>query len=400
MNEFVIFEGGITAPEGFKAGGIHCGIKRKSLDLAIVYTVKRAFAAAVVTSNLVKAAPIGLCKSHLKNPVIQAIVVNSGNANCCTGKEGEVWARKMAFRTAEEMGVEMENVLVCSTGTIGKPLPIELIEDGIKALKGKISEKGGHDAAEAILTTDLRTKEIAVRFSTSDGRTVTIGGMAKGSGMIDPSMATMLAFLSTDAVCSPAYIEECLKEAVAESFNCITVDGDKSTNDMVVLLANGDDQSHRIEPGSEDDKLFRKGLNFVCEDLARKIAADGEGASKLVEIHVTGAANIDDAKKAAHSVANSNLLKVALHGCSPNWGRIMAALGASGVSQLYPEKIDIFMNGMMVAKNGQAGPANEDEARNKLDVKEIRIDIDLKIGEGYSRFYTCDLTKGYIDINL
>ena len=320
--------GGITAPKGFSASGIYAGIKRnKRPDLAIIYSERDAVAAGVFTTNKVKAAPVILTQRQIRKGLARAIVVNSGNANACTGKQGMADAKEMVELTANALSVNKGLVCVASTGVIGEPLPMEKIRPAINLAAEGLSVDGGKAAATAIMTTDTFSKEVAVRAKIN-GRMVTVGGIAKGSGMIYPRMATMLAFITTDALIEQGTLSGIFKKAVGSSFNKITVDGDTSTNDMVICLANG--MAGNKSAAGRDLEKFKEMLEHVCAVLSRMIVKDGEGATKLVEIRVKGAKNIKDAEKTGVSVANSNLVKTALFACDPNWGRIMAAIGYAG----------------------------------------------------------------------
>ena len=321
-------KGGITAPKGFKASGMHCGIKKSGKkDLALIYSDVMANAAATFTSNKVKAAPILVSMEHIKSGKAQAIIANSGCANACTGNDGMEDAQIMAKAAASALNINSENILVASTGSIGSRLPLKNILNGIRMLSKRMSQSGGVEAADAILTTDTRRKEIAVQFK-GGGRTITIGGIAKGAGMIAPNMATLFSFITTDADVHSSNLKNYLKESVDKSFNMTVVDRDTSTNDCVFILANGKARNKALR--GNDEKEFKQALDFVCTYLAKEIARDGEGATKLIEVKVAGAKSANDAKLIARSVAGSDLVKSAIFGEDPNFGRIMAALGYSG----------------------------------------------------------------------
>ena len=323
--------GGITAAQGFTAGGLFCGIRKAKKDIAIVRSAKPAVVAGVFTLNKVVAAPLLVDKIQLKNSdVCSALVINSGNANACTGEQGMKDAWTMVDTTAEALHLPREQVLVSSTGVIGQYLPMENITKGIQDLSTKLSVSGHNDAAEAIMTTDIFSKECAMRFPLGSS-VITIGGMAKGSGMIAPNMATMLAFVTTDAVIAPSALQSALRVANNHSFNRVTVDGDMSTNDMVLVLANGYAKNEEIKENTAAFQQFLATLEYVLIKLAKMIARDGEGATKFIEIIVSGAHTEDEAVQAARSVANSNLVKTALHGADANWGRILCAVGYSGI---------------------------------------------------------------------
>ena len=395
---FQKIDGGITIPKGFLAGGIYCGIRKTKKDIALIYSEKPAVAACVFTKNKVIAAPLIVDQLQLqKSKFISAIVVNSGNANACTGEKGIQDAWTMVNVTAETLRIPSEQVLVASTGVIGQYLPMEKITAGIKELSKKLSKEGGADAAEAIMTTDLIKKEIAVKVNLNSG-VATIGGIAKGSGMIAPNMATMLAFITTDACINVAALEKALKMATDRSFNCITVDGDTSTNDMVAVLANGLAGNNEIIEGTKDFEIFYNALEFVMIALAKLIVRDGEGATKFIEIFVTGAKSELEAKQAARAVANSNLVKTAIHGADANWGRVIAAVGYSGI-EFDPAKVCISFNDVPVLKQNYQIVIDEEKAKQALLEKDISILIELNQGSAQAKFWTCDLSKEYVSIN-
>ncbi|MBE3581628.1 MAG: bifunctional glutamate N-acetyltransferase/amino-acid acetyltransferase ArgJ [Thermoanaerobacteraceae bacterium] len=397
--EWDVVPGGITAPRGFRAAGVHAGLKKARKDLALIVSDNLAAAAAVYTTNKVQAAPLVVTREHLAGGYVRAVVVNSGNANACTGEEGLRDARCMAEVTAREVGCRPEEVVVASTGVIGVPLPMEKVTSGIRQAARNLSVEGSRDAAEAIMTTDRRVKEIAVRFNLG-GRQVTIGGVAKGSGMIHPNMATMLAFITTDVEMTPADLRRALVAAVDATFNMVTVDGDTSTNDMVVILANG-----QAGAGPTDDKeyaLFAGALEYVCRYLARLIARDGEGATRLIEVEVHGARTREDARTIARAIARSNLVKSAVHGADANWGRILCAAGYSE-AELDPEKVDIFIQSPagreQLAAGGRPFPFSEGKARDILAAEEVKIIVYLNQGSAAAEAYGCDLTCEYVTIN-
>ncbi len=390
--------GGVTAPRGFSAGGISCGIRKTKQDLALVRSDPPATVAGVFTLNKTQAAPILVDKLQLsRSTLCSAVIINSGNANACTGERGLNDAWTVVQTTARTLGVPEEQVLVSSTGVIGQYLPMEKLLRGIPRLAASISPQHHTDAAAAIMTTDTFPKEYAVRFSL-EGATVTVGGMAKGSGMIAPNMATMLGFLTTDAAVDPAALAHALRQANDASFNRITVDGDMSTNDMVLLLANGTAGNPILTAGSEAYARFCSALEHVAVTLAKMIARDGEGATKLVEVYVAGAADDEQAVRAARAVAGSNLVKTAIHGADANWGRIMAAVGYSGID-VRPEEVEISFNDLPVLKRNFQIVLDEARAREVLQQDTITIAIDLHRGNASARFWTCDLTKEYIRIN-
>lgn len=387
--------GTATSPQGFRAAGLHCGIKRERPDLALLVSDVPASVAGVFTTNRVKAAPVRYTQAAVARGRAQAIVVNSGNANACTGEPGLADAAEMAALAGAALSLDTDLVLVSSTGVIGVPLPMEAIRAGIpRAARALTSD--GRDAAEAIRTTDRYPKTAAVRLEIG-GVTVTIGGMAKGAGMIHPNMATTLCFLTTDAALPPAVLRLALSRAVADSFNSITVDGDTSTNDTVLLLANGQAGGSPITNGSELAR-FTAGLTAVASELAKMVVRDGEGATRLVAIEVSGASSDVEAHQAAMTVANSLLVKTALHGGEPNWGRILAALGRSG-AEMAEEKTDVLFGDLEVVRRGLGVPGVWDAAAAALEEKEITVKIRLGIGSGSARVWTCDLSEEYVRIN-
>ncbi|MBI3990270.1 MAG: bifunctional glutamate N-acetyltransferase/amino-acid acetyltransferase ArgJ [candidate division NC10 bacterium] len=388
-------EGGICAVPVVRAAGVHCGIKREKPDLAVVVSDRRATIAGVFTTNRVKAAHVLLDQRCLKQGWLKALVVNSGNANACTGRQGLKDAQAMAAMVAELIGCEPEEVFVASTGIIGRPLPMDKVVEGIRSSVQGLSPQGGHEAALAIMTTDTFPKEAAVTF-TWQGKEIHVGGMAKGAGMISPHMATMLAFLATDLVVPRLILQRALRRSVAHSFNRITVDGDMSTNDTVLLLANG---ASGVKLDERALGLFQEALDRVTLALAKMIVRDGEGATKLVEIRVRGARTVRDAERAARAVANSPLVKTAFFGEDCNWGRLMAALGASG-AHLQAERVDISLDGKEVVRGGRGlGEKRELAAQESMKRREFSITIDLHQGEGETVIWTTDLTHEYITIN-
>jgi len=398
MNTFREIEGGVTAPKGFLASGVFCGIRKAKKDIAIIRSVTPAKVASVFTLNRTQAAPVVLDKLILKKSNrCSAIVANSGNANACTGERGLNDAERMVELTAEILGVAKDKILVASTGVIGQYLPMDAIEKGIAQAAIELSDLGSDDAAEAIMTTDTFSKKCTVSFLIGE-KEIVIGGIAKGSGMIQPNMATMLAFITTDANIEVDLLQKIFRSSINRSFNRISVDGDMSTNDMAVLLANGMAENAEISEGTEEARLFESALDHVVITLAKMIARDGEGATKLVEIEVTGAATHNDAVIAARSVANSNLVKTAIHGEDANWGRILAALGYSGV-ELFPEQIELRMNNLPILGKGYKILIDEVKAKEALSKNEISLSIELNQGVGTATFWTCDLTKEYININ-
>ena len=396
---WVEVKGGITAPLGFKAAGVYCGIRKEKKDLALITSDVPASVAAVFTLNKTVAAPVLVDKMLLKrgNRECTAVIANSGNANACTGERGLNDAWKMVESVAASLSIPQEQVLVASTGVIGQYLPIEKIEAGIAQIAGQLTINGNEDAAKAIMTTDTFSKEVAVRFELF-GKQVTIGSMAKGSGMIAPNMATMLAFLTTDANISSALLQKTFGKLVEVSFNRVSVDGDMSTNDMAVMLANGRSGAEEITENTPEYSLFAAALEFVLVKLAKMIARDGEGATKLIEVMVHGAESDANAVAAARSVANSNLVKTAIHGEDANWGRILAALGYAGIP-LDPDQIELYINDLPILGKNYEIKIDEDAAKIELKKDTITIVIDLNQGSGQATFWTCDLTKEYIHIN-
>lgn len=395
--KFTHIDGGVTAPLGFRASGVVARIKYDRKDLAVIASVVPASAAGVFTINRVKAAPVVLSQENLADGTAQAIVVNSGCANACTGSGGRQAARDMADITARHLGIKSEDVIVASTGVIGQELPMDRITRGIADACASLSHSGGQDAAAAIMTTDTVPKVTAVQFELG-GRTVTIGGIAKGSGMIQPNMATMLAFLTTDASIDPALLKSALRYTADRTFNLVTVDGDTSTNDSLVILANGTAANPRIDKEDNDFLLFRNALMEVCTSLARMIARDGEGATKLVEVRVQNANTFEEAKKVAMAVANSNLVKTAIFGEDANWGRIICAVGYSGAA-VNPDTIDIYLGDEKMAENGVGLAFSEERAKEILKKDEVVITIDLHMGDVDVTAWTCDFSYDYVKIN-
>ncbi|MBS1902182.1 MAG: bifunctional glutamate N-acetyltransferase/amino-acid acetyltransferase ArgJ [Bacteroidetes bacterium] len=394
----VVHDEGVTFAKGFDAGGIYCGIRKKKKDLAIIRSATPATVAAVFTQNRTIAAPVVVSKrTFLNGKRCSAIVVNSGNANACTGEIGMEHAERMVNATAASLGIAANEIIVASTGVIGQYLPIEKIELGIQQLSTQLFANGSSDAAEAIMTTDTFAKSYAVRFEIG-GKEVRIGGIAKGSGMIEPNMATMLAFLTTDAQIEQELLQRAFYTAVGRSFNRISVDGDTSTNDMATILANGASGAPAIVAGTPEYELFKTALTQVTTELAKMIARDGEGATKLIEIEVAGAESEDEALKVARSVANSNLVKTAIHGEDPNWGRVIAAIGYSGVD-IDPQFVELSLNTHPVLRRQYQIVIDEPVVQKSLKSADVLLSIDLGRGSKTARFWTCDLTRDYISIN-
>lgn len=390
-----LIQGGITAPVGFKASGLHCGIKYKNKDLALLYSKSPCVACGVFTQNRVQAAPLKVTRTHLKNNKGQAVIINSGNANCCTGKPGLADARKICQLVAQSLGLNVSDVLIASTGIIGKRLPLDKIKKAIGPLANGLSNQANLAAAQAIMTTDTKPKQASVEIKIGK-RKVRIGGMAKGAGMISPHLATMLAFITTDAVIDRKRLQKALKAAVDNSFNTISVEGDTSTNDMVLCLANGL-AGNRTIIGS-GFKVFQEALNFVCLTLAKMIVQDGEGATKFVEVYVQNARDIAQAKKVAFKVANSPLVKTAIFGENPNWGRIAAAAGAADKGVRH-NRLNIYLGGVKVLQNGAALKVNSQRLNKIFKKREIQIKIALELGRFATRVFTCDLSYKYVKIN-
>ncbi|MDP8262766.1 MAG: bifunctional glutamate N-acetyltransferase/amino-acid acetyltransferase ArgJ [Candidatus Ancaeobacter aquaticus] len=395
-----ITNGSITTPKGYKAGGISCGTKTKGKkDLSFVVSDIPAVAAGVFTTNEVKAAPVKLTQKHLRNGMLQAIITNSGVANACTGNEGMENALKMAQATKEALDLKKSTlVAVCSTGVIGKQLPIKKIQKGAHELSSKLSRHGGVEAAESIMTTDTHAKHCAVKCKIS-GKEISIGGIAKGSGMIEPNMATMLSYITTDCAISEKLLRKALQQSVDKSFNCISVDGDMSTNDTVLIMANGSAENKQIAQEDSNYKIFCNALDMVTTYLAKLVVGDGEGATKFVEVNVKGAQSDSDAHDVARAVTRSNLFRVALYGEAPYWGRIMSAIGSSGVL-IKEEKLSIQVNGKNIVSNGISDENKVAIMKNQLKKKNIIITIDLNQKKGSACMWMCDLSHGYVAVNV
>ncbi|MEQ8201357.1 MAG: bifunctional glutamate N-acetyltransferase/amino-acid acetyltransferase ArgJ [Syntrophomonadaceae bacterium] len=394
-----IIDGSVTAPQGFLAQGVEAVIKKADKkDVAIICSTHPATAAGLFTTNIVRAACVDVDRAHLEDGSARAIVVNSGNANACTGQRGWDDTIEMARLTGQLLGVDPHEVLVASTGVIGVAMPMDRIEQGIRAAAAGLSRDGANNAAQAIMTTDLVSKEIAVETEI-DGQWVHIGAMAKGSGMIHPNMATMLCFITTDAAISSQCLHQMLAASTGRSFNMISVDRDTSTNDMVLILANGLAGNKCIDsPGSTAGKVFQEALDFVCISLARMIARDGEGATRLIEVRVTNADSYSTASTVARSITASNLTKAAVFGEDANWGRILAAAGYSG-AQFDPGKVDIYLGSVQMASNGMGLEFDEDRARQELQQDPVIIRVDMKAGREQATAWGCDLTYDYVKIN-
>ena len=390
--------GGVTAAQGYRASGVHCGLKlRNKRDVALIVAEQPALVAGTVTTNRLAAAPITFARQALRRGHAQAIVANSGNANACTGPQGMTDAEAMVQGAAQALGIDPRLVIPASTGVIGRPLPIRRILGALPEAVTALSSRGSHAAAEAILTTDLVVKEAAIEC-TIDGKPVRIGGIAKGSGMINPTMATMFAFVTTDATITLPTLRVAVRHAVNQSFNAITVDGEMSTNDLVVVLANGAAGHRPLSAGDGGLGTFTRALTHVCETLAKAIVKDGEGASRLITVEIRGAAAAHEAQRAARAIANSLLVKTMVAGRDPNWGRVAAAVGASG-AHLDPRRLTIALGGIIVFQHGQATRVNPLHLKRALDHTEVLIGVHLGVGTSHARIWSCDLTEGYIRIN-
>jgi glutamate N-acetyltransferase/amino-acid N-acetyltransferase len=390
---------GVTAPRGFRASGLHCGIKKRGLlDLALIVSDRSGPIAGVFTKNQVVAAPVVLDRQHLRRGTGRAILVNSGNANACTGRQGLLAAQQTASLIAKKLSVPTHEAFIGSTGVIGRALPVERIVEALPALFKKLTTQGGMQAARAIMTTDLKPKTV-VRQKRINGRLVTIGGMAKGSGMIHPDMATMLGYLTTDAAITRKALQQALTAAVNESFNCISIDGDTSTNDTVLCLANGMAENRVIKEGTSAFRQFVRLLTEACESLALAICRDGEGVTKVVKIEVSGARSIQQARKVAQTVGTSNLVKTALFGEDANWGRVMAAIGRAGVA-LDPSTIDVRFGNIPMVRHGVGlGLPAERRIAKVFMRKEFTIAVTLGLGRHRAHLWTTDLSYDYVRIN-
>lgn len=389
---------GVTFAKGFQAGGVKAGIKKSGKDdLAVIYTEKAAVVAGTFTQNLVAAAPVFVSKEVAKRGTARAIVVNAGCANACTGEQGLTDARLMALLTAEELGIGAEEVFVASTGVIGVNMPMDKVKKGIKAAVQALSAEGSDAASKAIITTDTYTKSGAFEFELG-GKTVRIGGIAKGSGMIHPNMATMLCFITTDAAIDSALLQTALSKAIQTSFNMVSVDGDTSTNDMVVVMANGLAGNAEITEENAEYAKFFAALDALCVGLAQMVARDGEGATKFLTVNVTGAVDFEDAKKVAMAVAKSPLVKTAFFGEDANWGRIICAAGYAG-ARMDPDQTTVSIGGVDVFKDGTGAKFDENALKAAMASHDITLDISLGLGEEKATVWTCDLSYEYVKIN-
>jgi len=390
--------GGVTSPWGFLAGATYAGIKTAGegkLDLALLATERPCAVAGLFTTSRVKAAPVRYSRAVVRRGWARAVVVNSGCANAATGPQGLADAREMARLAAARLGLPPGQVLVASTGVIGQPLPLDRVRHGLQHISP--SREGGADFARAIMTTDTVPKEAALRLEIA-GREVTLGGAAKGAGMIHPSLATLLGFLTTDAAAEPGFLQEALRQAAADSFNMLTVDGDTSPNDSLFLLASGQAGNPPLTTGAPEATAFRRALGALCSRLARAIARDAEGASRLLEVTVEGAATPAQARRAARTVAASPLVKAAVHGADPNWGRVLAALGRSG-ARLREDRVELYLGEICLFRQGRPQPFPPQEASRLMAGEEVAFRIRLNLGSGEATAWGCDLSEEYVTIN-
>lgn len=389
-----IKQGTVTSPQGFLAGATEAAVKYKGrLDLGILFSEEPCVSAAVFTTNKVKAAPVLVSMKNMEKGKVRAVLANSGCANACTGDKGLKDAVEEVDLTAEKLGIPRSQVIVASTGVIGASMPMDRIKKGIDRIT--LSKDGGHRLMKAIMTTDTRPKEIAVKVNDAGGQYI-IGGIAKGAGMIHPDMATLLGFITTDARVETAFLRKALKSAVDDTINMMTIDGDTSTNDMISIFANGAAGTQEI--AERNGKAFQEALTHVCRFLARSIAADGEGATKMIEVSIEGAKSTSDARRAARTIAGSSLLKSAVHGNDPNWGRVMAALGRSGAA-MEEKYTDVFLQDEQVMRKGTPLPFEKSKLSKKMNTAEVRIKVCLNIGSGKAIAWGCDLSQEYVTIN-
>ena len=393
-----IDDGAVTTPQGFSAGATYAGLKTYSedkLDLGLIVSDLPCVAAGVFTTSAIKSSTVTVNRENLAQSLSRAIIVNAGIANTSVGRQGYIDAQEMTSLAARKIGAQPNEVLVCSTGVIGVELPMSLIRTGVDVIQ--LSPGGGHDVARAMMTTDTRPKEVAVSFGI-EGRQVHLGGVAKGSGMIHPNMATMLSFITTDAAVEANFLQDTLREVADSSLNMLSVDGDTSTNDTVLVLANGMAGNTPISAGSPEADTFRHALLETCIYLTRELARDGEGASHLITVEVSGAATLDDARKAARTISASNLVKSAVYGADPNWGRILMAVGRSGAAA-DESKIDLFVNGVCIMEAGSPVPFHRDAVVALMRQPEVSIRVNLNLGPGEATAWGCDLTQEYVIIN-
>lgn len=397
---FPTVAGGVTLAEGFLAGAVYAGIKpgnESKRDFALILSQLPAVAAATFTTNKIKAAPVRVSIANLRGGDIRGVLLNSGNANACNGIVGIQHSKRSLRAAAKAVGLKDRQLLVCSTGRIGVELPIEKMEESAAFLPASLSRRGSRKVAKAIMTSDTFPKEIAVQVEVA-GRRISIGGIAKGAGMINPNMATMLSVITTDLAIEKKELQRALGIAVEQSYNRITVDGDMSTNDTVILLANAAAGGEPIALDHPDFAVFQEGLNFVTRNLARMIVEDGEGVSKFVEVQVNGAATFQDARKVANAIANSTLVKCAWNGEDPNWGRIMDAIGYS-TARAREEMIDIYYDGLIAVKNGMKTPTPHKALRSVMKKRKFKVTVDLHLGTAQYIIYTTDLTAEYVELN-
>lgn len=397
---FKVIDGGVTAPRGFRAAAVSCGIKNPEatrLDLMLLASDAPTVTDAVFTTNKVRAACVRVSQQHIKDGDTRAIIANSGNANACTGPQGIQDAKAMCKAAAEALGVRMRQIQVCSTGIIGMNMPIERITPRVAELAGRLSPDGSEDAARAIMTSDTRPKIYSIEVPCGKG-SFRVGGIAKGAGMICPNMATMLCFITTDAKISRDELKRAMRFAVDQSFNCITIDGDTSTNDTVIVMSNGQADAPAIKKGSEEAKIFRCALHKVMVELAKMIVGDGERVTKFVEIRVRNARTHADAKKVAEAVAKSMLVKCSWHGSDPNWGRVIHAVGYSG-ARIREELIDIYFGGLIACKGGLTSHTPVAELEKVVKEPRFAVTIDLNLGSANHVVYTSDLSEAYVDFN-
>ena len=394
----LIQNGNVTSPLGFLAGGTYAGLKAPGdevLDMGVLISESQASIAATFTTNNVPSPSVVLSKERAVNDTAMGVIANSGSANCCVGSQGYEDAKEMSALAGAHLGVNPEDMLVCSTGVIGVELPMALIRQNMGNIK--TTSDGGHDFAKAIMTTDTRSKELAISFDLG-GKKVTIGGAAKGAGMIHPNMATMLAFITTDASVGKAFLQKSLGESVGQSFNMIDIDNDQSTNDTVLALANGKSGADEIDENSPDSNTFKEGLTYVCVELAKEIVRDAEGAQRLMEVAVEGALSVEDAAKAAREISSSMLVKTMLHGGDPNWGRLMMAIGKSGI-KINEAKIDIYINEIQIVHEGQTISFFKDAVVSAMNAPEVKFGISLNMGDASATAWGCDLTEEYVVFN-
>ena len=393
----IIGDGGVTSPKGFTAGATYAGLKteRDTLDLGILFSDIPAVAAATFTQNSVVSPSVIVSRNRLSNDTHRGIVVNSGCANCSVGSQGVLDAEEMISLASKNLEVSPDDLFVASTGMIGVELPMALIRQNIGNIK--LDNNSGSDFAKSMMTTDTYHKERAVSFI-HDGETVVIGGASKGVGMIHPNMATMLCFISTDANVDKLFLQEVLSDVVNDSFNMIDVDGDQSTNDSVILLANGASETSQINKGSDSADAFKEALSYVCVELAKELVKDGEGAKTLVEVSVEGARTKEDARKSSRAIASSILVKAMVHGKDPNWGRIVMALGSSGID-IEENKIDVFISDIHIVSKGIAIPYYKDAVVSAMADKEVYFKVNLNLGEYSANAWGCDLTEDYVVFN-